>query len=195
MIFEGTLTRGHAMYDRYLICGLALALPLAAIAYLEVCGRHRHSIAIGTLGIAASLSMSYYGLYPLTGTYSEIFVTRTKPTDIVELVRWLPTSPYRNDAVLFTKLDWQSSYFPLFAPDMAERYFIVSVWSDEASTRAFIEYARPTLLITQRKDEDDRVRIFRILGRSLPPALQKPVYTTGPIEVYDMSSMTSDHHS
>ena len=196
MIFEGTLARGYGMYDRFLFYGFALALPLAAVAYLEVCGRYRHSIAVGTLAIAASLSAPYYRIYPLTGSYySGIFVTRKMPTEILELVRWLPTSRYRNDAVLFTKLGWQPTYFPLFAPDMAERYLIVSIWSNDGFTRRFIEHARPTLLITQRKDGDDRARIFRILGQSPIPALPKPVYTTGNVEVYDISSMTAGHHS
>jgi len=183
MIFKGTLARGPAMYDRYLLFGFVLALPLAPMAYLRVFGRYRHSMAVGMLAIAASLSMAYYGLYPLNEAYTPIYVTRKKPIDILELVRWFPTSPYRNDAVLFTKLNWQSTYFRLYAPSMIERTNVVTVWSSDAYTREFIEKARPTLLITQPGDEGDIARINRVLGRSLAPALQTPVYTAGQLQV------------
>ena len=106
-------------------------------------------------------------------------------------MRWLPTSPYRKDAVLLTKLNWQSTYFPLYAPYMLERYYIVSVWSDDASMRKFIEEAKPTLLITWIGDGEDRARIVHVLGRSL--RLKKPVFvSTGYIEVYDVSSLIGD---
>ncbi len=185
MIFKGTLALGPAVYDRYLLFGFTLALPLATAAYVEILGRYRHSIAMGVLAIAVSLSVAYWGNRP------EVFVTRAMPTDILELVRWLPTSPYRKDAVLLTKLNWQSTYFPLYAPYMLERYYIVSVWSDDASMRKFIEEAKPTLLITWIGDGEDRARIVHVLGRSL--RLKKPVFVgTGYIEVYDVSSLIGD---
>ena len=72
---------------------------------------------------------------------------------------------------------------------MEDRYYIVTVWRDDASARKFIEQVRPTLLITEREDSNDRARIIRITGRTLN--LEKPVFTTGHIEVYDISTMTA----
>ena len=185
MVFKGALTLGAGVYDRYLLFGFTLALPLATAAYVAIFGRYRYSVAVGVLAVSVSLSVAYRENYP------EVFVTRAMPTDILKLVRWLPTSPYRNDAVLLTKLNWQSTYFPLYAPYMLERYYIVSIFSDDASMRRFIEKARPTLLITWIGDGDDRARIVHVLGR--PLRLKKPVFaTTRYIEVYDVSRVMED---
>jgi hypothetical protein len=191
MLLDGTMHRGPALYNRYLLFGLTLALPLAAVAFIDVAGRYRHSIAIGAVIIAASLAMPYRGLYPLRGGWTPIFVTRDKPVDIIALARWLETSPYRNDAVVLTRLDWQSSYLPLYVPQLDTHHIIVSVWVPDEATRGFVEGQHPTLLITGRQDSDEIARLDRAIGRPVEPLMHDPVYTRGAIEVYDISSLTA----
>jgi hypothetical protein len=136
-----------------------------------------------------SVGLAYWENHPFT------YVTREKPTDIIELVQWLQTSPYRNSAIIITKLDWNSSYLQLYAMrspatrDAAAHYFVTSVWSDDRWIRTFIEYNRPALLVTQPKDGDDRAHIERVLGCALP--LTTLVHVGGHFQVYDISSVTS----
>lgn len=191
MLFEEAMHRGDALYDRYLLFGLTLALPLAAVAYIDVAGRFRHSIAFGAVIIAASLAMAYRGLYPLRGGFTPIFVTRDKPVDIISVARWLETSPYRSDAVVLTKLDWQSTYLALYAPQLDMRHIIVSVWVPDEATRGFVEGQHPALLITGRQDSDEIARLDRAISRPVEPLMHDPVYTRGAIEVYDISSLTA----
>jgi hypothetical protein len=190
MILQGAVTLGPALYDRYLLLGFTLALPMAALAYLAVFGSNRASVVLGVALFTGSLAMTFRLHSPLT------FVTREKPTEVIEMVQWLRMSPYQNAAILTTKLDWQSTYLPLYAiaPEQsrrdARRFCGVSVWSSDDGIRGFIRQYQPALLVTQPEDAGDRAHLERILGRALPVAA--PVHTIGHFQVYDISHLTAD---
>jgi hypothetical protein len=187
--FKGAVSRGPALYDRYLLYGFALALPMAAVLYCALFGSTRAALAVGVVVFSGSVALAYWENHPFT------YVTREKPTDIIELVQWLQTSRYRNSAVITTELDWNSSYLQLYAMrspatrEAAAHYFVASVWTDDEWIRTFIEYNEPALLVTQPKDGDDRAHIERVLGRALP--LTTLVHVSGNFQVYDISSVMS----
>jgi len=175
----GARSRGPALYDRYLLVGYVLVLPYAAAIYLRYCGGYRYGIAIGALLSLASVIGAYSKHDP------PIWVTRTQPTDIIEVARWLARTRYRNDAVLMTRMEWQSTYLPLYLPQLNDRCFIVSVWVDDAMLQSFVRDRRPSLLITQAGDAPYRARVERILGREI--TVDSRVYSVGGVEAYDIS--------
>jgi hypothetical protein len=181
LIVAGARSVGPALYDRYLLFGYVLVLPYATVLYLRYCGRYRHCIAIGVLVSLASVTAAY-GLHR-----PPIWVTRTQPTEIVEVAHWLPSSRYQNDAVLMTKMEWQSTYLPLYLPQLSGRYFIVSVWAGDETLQRFVHDRRPSLLITQAGDASYRARVERILGRAI--TADSRVYSVGGVEAYDLSML------
>ena len=190
MILKGAVTLGSALYDRYLLLGFALALPMAALSFLAMFGSNRAGVVLSVALFTGSLALTFRRHSPLT------FVTREKPADVIEMVRWLRASPYQDAAILTTKLDWQSTYLPLYAiqpretPYAAGRYCGVSVWSSDDGIREFIRRYRPALLVTQPEDAGDRAHLERILGRALPEGA--PVRVIGHLQVYDISKVTAD---
>jgi dolichyl-phosphate-mannose-protein mannosyltransferase len=172
---------GPALYDRYLLTGYVLALPFATLPYVRHWGYYRHCIVIGVLFSLGSVAGAYVAHRPT------VWVTGTQPAEIVELAHWLPRTLYRNDAVLLTKMNWKSTYLPLYLPQLSGRFFIVSVWVDDEALRRFIDEREPALLITQEEDAPYRVRIERVLGHAIPA--ESRVYVAEQVEVYDLSNL------
>jgi len=187
--FRGAIALGNMLFDRHLLLGYALVLPMAAVLYLALFGSTRAALSIGVVFFAGSIALAYVKNDPQT------YVTRDKPAAVIELVHWLQSSPYRNSAVITTKLDWQSTYLQLYAMripetrDAATRYFVASVWSDDEWIRTFVENNRPALLVTQPEDASDRAHIERAMGQPLP--LTTPIHVSGQFQVYDISSVMS----
>jgi hypothetical protein len=179
-IVLGARSLGSALYGRYLLAGCVLALPLAAVPYLRQWGHYRHSVAIGVLAGIGSVGLAYVAHQP------QVWVTRTQPAEIMELARWLRSSPYRDAGVLLTKMNWVSTYLPLYVPELSGRYFIVSVWVEDGELRRFITRRKPALLITQAEDAPHRARIERVLGHAIPA--ERHVYSAGAVEAYDLSN-------
>ncbi|HXJ82134.1 MAG TPA: glycosyltransferase family 39 protein [Candidatus Methylomirabilis sp.] len=180
LIVAGARSVGPALYGRNLLSGFVLALPLAALPFLQYWGRYRHRVAIVVLASIASVALAYVTNSP------HVWVTRTHPVQIVELARWLRSSPYRDTRILLTKMNWASTYLPLYMPELSGRHFIVSVWVDDTRLRRFIAEQKPALLIAQPEDVEDRTRIERILGR--PIRDERRVYSAGRVEAYDLSN-------
>ena len=79
MILKGAVTLGPALYDRYLLLGFALALPMAALSYLAMFGSKRAGVVLGVALFTGSLAVTFRLHSPL------IFVTREKPANVI---RW-----------------------------------------------------------------------------------------------------------
>jgi len=174
---------GPALYDRYLLFGYVIALPFACAGLLDSLRRYRHGMLLSVLVALGSVGVAYAVYAPQT------FVTRTQPTDIVQLARWLPNSPYRDAAVVLTKMDWQSSYLPLYRPQLAGRSFIVSVWVNDDALEHFIREQKPALLITSTDDAAYRERVERILGHAI--RVDAPAQVFGALQVYDLTPRTA----
>jgi len=181
LIFVAARSRGPALYDRNLLFGFVLALPVATLPYLRVCDSYRHGILVAVLAGICSMAIAYVANRP------RVFVTGRKPTEIVELARWLATTPYRNDAVLETKMDWDSTYLPLYAPQLSGRFLIVSLWVDDDALRRFIRDLQPSLLLTREEDAAYRHRVEHVLGHTI--SAQRRIYREEHAEVYDLSDL------
>ena len=102
------------------------------------------------------------------------YVTRKKPIEIKRIASWLRNSPYRDDSVLMTKRGWQSSYLPLYFPEIGsfrERYFIIgSILVSSAMLEDYLKnYHGTLLLISHDRDFLDSVinQILHISGQQV----------------------------
>jgi len=119
------------------LLGFTLALPLAAVTCVSLLGTRRYAAAIGALAMAASLAP---------------FIAAD----------WLRTSNYKNDAILMTRLNWPSTYLPLYAPEFGGRSIVVSPRVADEEIRRFLDGLHPTLLITRPADPGDRRQLVRL---------------------------------
>jgi len=180
LVFLGAVFRGPGLYNRYLLVGCILALPFAAVSYVRYCGHYRHSLALGALIGVVALGGALVAHKP------QLWVTRGPPGEVVELTRWLRQTRYRDTGVLLTKINWNSTYVPLYVPELSGRCLIVSVWVDDSALSRFISQQKPFLLITQAADAFERARIEKALERTIRP--ERRVFSAGRIEAYDLSS-------
>ena len=190
------MARGTALWHRYLLFGFVLALPLAVIPLKHYVANYRRwlgvffSIAIVSLVITYFLGVKDIIRHPID------YVTYKKPVEIRALVDWLRRSPYRSDDILLTRMTWQSSYLPLYFPEMCSfreyavapyAFNFVSPWTKDHMLDDFIGNQKPSLLITCDKDMDIRKRIETILGQAIHES--SLVHTEGDIKVYDIRSV------
>jgi hypothetical protein len=187
--FRGALALGPGLVARYLLLAFALALPLAAVAFVDLLGRRRYTVAFGAIAIAASFAPVYRRLYPLSDLHTPVCVTRYRPTEIIELAKWLRSSPYKSEAIVMTKMKWRSSYLPIYAPEYDSRHVIISSWTSDDAISDFIKAQRPSLLIAGPEDTDGLLRLDRIIGHPIDGLIQHPVYANGKIIVIDISSL------
>jgi len=175
----GARSVGPALYDRYLLLGYVLILPYAAAIYLRYGGHYQHCIAIGVVGSLLCVIAAYSLYRPV------VFVTRDQPTEMIALAHWLARTPYRNETVVMTRMQWQSTYLPLYLPQLIERCLLVSVWVDDGTVERFVRERRPQLLITRADDAPQRARLERIMGRAIGEDAR--IYEAGGVTAYDLS--------
>ena len=108
--------RGETLVNRYLLFSFAFAIPIALVPvspYLRQLGRWG-------LALVIALALSYtVGSAALTGRMETGWVTRVKPEGIIRFAEWMNNSPWRDEAVVFTRMDWQSTYIPYYYPSFA----------------------------------------------------------------------------
>jgi hypothetical protein len=155
-----------------------MALPLAAAPFASHIKKHRGWLLVG-IGIAV-MSMLITNLTGSPHTY----LTREKPLEIKKVAAWLKSSEYREDPVLLTKMSWQSSYLPLYFPEIGSRDFFVSSDTEESSLRDFLQNEKPSILITSEEDKEYQLHIERFLGERI--GRDDLVHTEGNIKVYDI---------
>jgi hypothetical protein len=175
---------GTGFWDRYALLGYVVLLPLSALGYGRCFGLRRGRLIVGYTLMAGMMLAAYAG-YGRT-----IFVTRKHPTQIIEIATWLRSSPYRDDAILLTKMDWESTYLPLYYPPLIGRYLIVSVWESDDAIHRFVRDRRPSLLITRASDVQERSRIERILGATVPASSR--LHIVGEAEAYALSRLVGE---
>jgi 4-amino-4-deoxy-L-arabinose transferase-like glycosyltransferase len=184
-IFYFGMVRGRSLTDRYLLLGFLLALPFAAIPFASYISNNRSRLALLIIVCLVSIGFSKVNYHVPT------YVTRKKPIEIKRIASWLRNSPYRDDSVLMTKMGWQSSYLPLYFPEIGsfrERYFIIgSILVSSAMLEDYLKNRKPSLLITNNKDNESISLIENILGRKIRSDYL--VHTEGNISIYDMKLM------
>ena len=128
-----------------------------------------------------SVGFSYFTHQP------SIYLTRRQPTDIIALTEWFQNSKYQNDAIIFTKINWKSKYFPLLLPEAGPKHLIFSHWTSDAKALEFWNERRPPILITCDKDRVYQERFERLVGGKIDSDL--PVHTQENIKVYDITGL------
>ena len=176
MLFAFAMSRGASLWDRYLLLAFAVGLPFAGVGWPAVLSSRPWGVA----GVASVLLLS------LVATYVEhpanVFVTARQPLEIQRLIVWLRSGPYRDEAILLTQMDWDSTYLPLLAPEWAGRAQTVSNWISDGALRDFVEHDAPALLITRAYDAAQRQRAARLLGMAIDD--DHRVAELGSIQIY-----------
>jgi 4-amino-4-deoxy-L-arabinose transferase-like glycosyltransferase len=174
------MRRGHSVFNRYLLLGIVLLLPYAALPWGLL--RRRAPNAFGVAVILLGCSM----LAPRLGTWppSASWVTWSPPRDMQSLTAWMRASPYRDAPILLTEMGWTASYFALYWPEAAPRRLIVSAWTENDELRRFLAQRRPSLLVTVRDDAAILKRIEKVARRPIIAA--SPLQTFGAFEVHEL---------
>ena len=168
--------RGTSLVDRNLLFGFVLTLPFALIPFALYLRTRPRWLVLMIFVALVSVGFAHLSRRP------EIYVTTKQPTEIKRIVAWLETSPYRDHAILLTRMGWQSTYVPLYLHKSKARYLIVSFWTEDSELEEFLTYQQPSLLITRDGDEEFQSRIEVLLGWKTHP--DRLVYVGGKIKIY-----------
>ena len=111
VLLKFTMTRGNNLWDRYLFLSLTLVLPFAALPFKSYLQNSQKLLGSFLLVTITSLIASR------VFNKSDIYIVRDRPTEVQEIIDWLKKSPYNKEPILLTKLDWESTYFPIYFPE------------------------------------------------------------------------------
>jgi hypothetical protein len=178
-VLQFSMSRGGLVWSRYFLFGFATLLPLAAIPFERYVGQRVGRIVLYLVLMLAplALSVSYYR--------PDVNVTRDEPTAIKDLAAWLRTSPYRDHAMIVTRMDWYSSYLPVYFPEAYDRIFVFHFWKRDQAVVDFFRKQRPYLLITSAEDGPYQARIEALLRMKLGAC--PVVHAQGDITVFDVT--------
>jgi hypothetical protein len=174
VLLKFTMTRGSNLWDRYLFLSLVLVLPFAALPFKAYFQNSRKLLGGFLLVTIASLITSRIF------NKSDIYIVRDRPTDVQEIINWLKKSHYNKDLVLLTKLDWKSTYFPVYFPEKSFDFLIADPLFDK-ELPSLLE-KKPSLLITHKHDYQQKKKIEAILGKKITK--DSLVYQVGLIRLY-----------
>jgi hypothetical protein len=176
-------SRGTSLWHRYLVFGLVIAVPYAVIPFVRFTAKSHWWIVFLLFVAVFSIGSAWYiHRVQIWDLHCPLFITRQKPHEMEQLAYWLRKSPYRKGPILLTKMQWKSSYLPLYFPEISKRVFYVSPWNSDSSISNFLLKARPFILITNEQDKQYQVRIERILKRQI--GRERLVHSTGEVDVY-----------
>jgi len=186
------LTRGESLWNRYLLLAFVLSAPIALVPV----GRFLRSPTATGLWLKSALLVALTvslgaaaGSYDPRLFYSAPWLTADRPAEIVRLADWLAESPWKDDPVLISRMDWRSTYLALYYPPVSSRKFIFSEWTPDETIRAWDRLVRPTLFITARSDDAYLRRFETILGAPFERADQ--VYAADDILVFHIRRPTN----
>src|SRR4029077_7986165 len=114
------LVRGWEMrsVDRYLLFGFAMALPFAVSPYGPRLTNARLQwsivVAVGVISVVLAGAEMFHASQHEAD--SPVFVTQHQPIAMKRVAAWLRNSQYRDAAIIVTRMDWQSTYLPLYFP-------------------------------------------------------------------------------
>ena len=156
-----SMKRGESYLDRYLILGVVFAVPIGLSAFEKYFAPNKSLKTLTLLLVIFSMGFSILYYRP------DISITYKRPHHIQELAEWLKKSDYKDDAVLLTKMDWKSTYLPLYFPDAGGRHFVVSIWASDSELKRFLADYKPSLIMTVEGDDEYCDRVAKILGHEV----------------------------
>jgi hypothetical protein len=190
------IARGSALWHRYLLFGFVMALPFAAMPLVHHSVNYRRWLGAYIIIAIFSIMFTYFlGVKDII-RHPIDYVTHRQPSEIKRLAEWLRTSSYRSDHILLTRMTWESTYLPLYFPEMCSscKYAVapwafnfISFWTADSSLDDFLKVQRPAVLVTRDYDHDLQSRIETILGKKINE--NSMVHTEDGIKVYDIRSL------
>jgi len=172
------MTISTSLWNRFLLFGFVMPLPFAFLPFTQELRIHYRSLA---LIMCVVLLAAGVAVFP---RQRPLWVTVQRPTEIKNLVAWLKESPYRDDPVLVTKMEWQATYIPLYFPEI--RMAIVSPWVGDDEIHDFLRDQNPSLLITREGEAELQARIENIMGKVI--AEHNLVHEEGAIKIYRLAA-------
>jgi hypothetical protein len=168
--------RGSSLFDRYLLFGVVLILPFAALPPMHYLGNHPRWLGLAICIALVSIEVSQFFHHP------RIYVTRRQPTEIKKVVDWLRKSPYYSAPILLTEMNGHASYLPLYFPEVSSRQLTVSFWTKDSRLSNFLKTQQPHLLITRDGDNKAQSLIEDFLEKKIHK--DRLVLSEGAIKVY-----------
>ena len=175
---------GSNMLVRYLLFIFVLVLPLGTFVinrYLNLKIKP-YFIIFAVFIVAAPPFVSQ-----VVNGY-DLYVTQKRAHGVETLGRWFENSPFSNSSILMTKMKWKSTYLPLYVPEIAFRYIIVSDWIGDSYIRDFISIFQPQLLITRDGEDEDISRIEKFIGAKIRE--DSLVYDQDTFKAYDLRGLS-----
>jgi hypothetical protein len=186
-ILRGRSSSARILWLTIVLRPVVLSLPIAVLPVAPfLLRRTTRRLWLGsllivflTVGLGTAAGSYYPRLF-----YSDSWVTTDRPTKISRLAQWLATSPWKDDPVLLSRMDWHSTYLALYYPPVSSRKFILSEWTSDDSVRGWVYAIRPALFVTSRTDHEYAQRFERIIGAPLNEETQ--VYANDDIVVFSI---------
>jgi hypothetical protein len=159
-----------------------MLLPLAVVPLVSFLKFNPKLLSASIIFVMVTFAIPKIVVY-----YPISHLTEKRPIEIKKLALWLERSAYRNEPVLMTWIGEQSSYLPIYFPDIGphdEGHFILRRAVLDSRLEKYMKKRRPSLLITCDADYNFISRIERVLGKKLE--LGDPVYSENHVKVYDI---------
>ena len=192
-----TMKRGETLRDRFLLFGIVISIPFATllinklIAYIEKFYKSRLVIVLLTFTIITIVLLNRIPYRPLFYGVQHPNSFNPSLTNIKKASEWLQTSPYRDQPVIITKMNWSSLFIPLYLPSIRSKYAII--YEDNYRQIAgILERVKPTILITQESSEDRKYKkqIEREIGIIKEENL---IYKDNSIKLYYLNINETDN--
>jgi len=165
---------GASLWNRFMLFGFVVSLPLAFLPFIGPSMYHRRSLAMIVCVVLVVVGISTFP------RQRPLYVTLQHPTEIENLVTWLKESPYRNDPLLVTNMEWRANYIPLYFPEV--KMGMISPWVEDDEVYYFLKNQPPSLLITREGESELQARIENIMGKAI--AEHSLIHKEGAIKVY-----------
>ena len=193
-IFRFYFSRGGAIWTRYLLLGLVLALPFASLALCNLRNYRQQLVLIMTITVVSSFTFILPQSFQVPVVPLEI--TRHQPNEIKNFAAWLEKSSYRDDYFVVTEMKtngFRQRYLPLYIPEVS--YRILTIWNQEeivpnSELKEFLEQKNPSLLITSKDDDDLKTRVETYLSEKL--SQERLVYAENYLKVYNIDGLYSN---
>jgi hypothetical protein len=177
------IDRGSSLWVRYLLFIFVIVLPLCTIVMSRYLRKYPYIIILTFLLAAAPPFVSQALILKGSG------VTRKAVPGIETLSHWLADSPFRNSPLLLTVMKHQASILPLYNPEIAFRYLIVSDWRHDSHLRDFILTFQPQLLITRDGEQKYIARIEKFFDGQIVTD-DRLIYSRDTFKAFDLRGLS-----
>ena len=175
------MDKGYAILDRYLMFGTIILLPAGIYAGRSVVSKvESYRWLFPAAFIGSVLLVNYMNSY-------QRYVTPEVPIDSQNVASWLQQNRPNDVAVLMTRMDWHSTYIPLYDRSLAGNFDIISssrLAFGEDTLVDFMCRRQPRLLISMPKDEEFIAWVEGVAGTSIESAMI--IVEIGQFQIYDI---------